>query len=204
MSNKMKARTYLLLTLLSLPVLFLVTLFFLPNTEGVNIFTWSNMDIFFYKNFFLTNIVLFSMGTVIHPLLSHYKKFEVKKIYILLAIIPFILFLFLTRSAYSFYDQRHSLLLISFTPFLIISVFSLILLVLSLNIKLPFSNWLQYPGRYSYPLYLFHMVFLVLLERMAIIKDNDIFSFLIFLISLPILTFLIWGVSNIRQLKPIK
>lgn len=190
--SKAKAKKYLAINLAIVPLLLPVTVFYLSRFEST--IDDPFLNIFFYKNFFLTNVVLFSLGIVIVPLVSQLKFRIGNRAFLFPAFALFALMLYLTRGSYSFLDQQHDLVLISLIPLFILSCFALCLILIASNTTVPFSSILRHPGRDSYQLYLFHLIFIAFLARISLIKSNDLLSFIIFLVCLPLFALLIRGV----------
>jgi peptidoglycan/LPS O-acetylase OafA/YrhL len=80
-------------------------------------------------------------------------------------------------------------------PVFIASCFILCLVAIASNIAVPFARVICTPGRYSYQLYLFHMLYIALLARFNLIEDNDIWSLLVFLGLLPALVLVFIGID---------
>jgi peptidoglycan/LPS O-acetylase OafA/YrhL len=191
---------YLAILAATIPVSLAVTILYLSSADpDADIFTWSNLNILFYKDYFLSTVLLFSMGVVISPISSWrgigHRIEAWSKALILPALLLFVVMLYLTRDSYSFYDQGYDPALILIAPVFIASCFALCLLVIKSNMSLPYSRVTAIPGRYSYQLYLFHMLYIALLARFDLIKDNDLWSFMVFLGLLPLVLLIFMGID---------
>ncbi|MHB1382615.1 MAG: acyltransferase family protein [Thermoleophilia bacterium] len=187
---------YLALLVISVPVSLAVAIAYLSSSlPGNDIFTWSNLNILFYKDYFLSNLLLFSLGMAITPLINRYPFGSRGKVLPVPLLLAFALLLSLTRGAYSFYDQGYDLFLILLAPVFVAACFALCLTTVAVNIPVPFNRVTVSPGRYSYPLYLFHMLYIALLARFGLIEKNDIGSLLVFVGLLPALVLVFRGID---------
>jgi peptidoglycan/LPS O-acetylase OafA/YrhL len=193
---KIKTGKYFAILLGSVPVSLAVTVIYLQSSgPDAGIFTWSNLNILFYKDYFLSTVLLFSLGLAINNLVSRPRIASWSKALIVPSVLLFVLMLYLTRDSYTFYDQGYDLYLILMAPVFIASCYAMCLVTIASNIKIPFARVAGIPGRYSYQLYLFHMLYIALLARFNLIEDNDLRSLVVFLALLPVMILIFHGIG---------
>ena len=193
---KVRLGQFLIIMLASVPVSLAVTFLYLSSVDpDVSIFTWSNLNIFFYKDYFFSNVLLFSLGMAISPIATRYQNETLSKTLIIPSASLFVLMLYLTRASFSFYDQGYDLSLILLAPLFVASCFSLCLVTIASNMSVSGARVFSFAGEYSYPLYLFHMLYIALLARLNMVEDNDLWSFLIFICLIPLLVLLFRGID---------
>ena len=189
---------FLAIALGTVPLSLAVSFFYLSSVDpDAGIFSWSNLNILFYKHYFLSPVLLFSLGLAMAEIISRYRLAPRGKILLGPAVFLFVLLLFLTRGSYSFYHQQYDSLLILLAPMFIASCFTLCLAAIAADFSVPLAGVLGDPGRLSYPLYLFHMLYIALLARFGLIRDNDLRSLLVFLMLLPLLVLLFHGIEHV-------
>lgn len=153
--------------------------FFLPLSSALNLklVNQTAIDLVNYKNLFLANVLLFSLGMLIPPLLKiSGGRFNSSLIWAGVTVI------FTTLTVWTDTSSPSEPLI----PLFMISSFLFCLGAIAINPKLPFSGIVTLAGRNSYSLYLFHQGFFILLFAVGIIKENSITAVIFTLAIFPL------------------
>lgn len=194
--RRVREAAYLGILAASVPPSLVISWLYLSSPTPENaIFSWSNLNILFYKHLFLSSVLMFALGMGFRGTISRFRLAGREKTWIAAATLFFALMLYLTRGSYTFYDMGDDLRLVFLAPVLVLAGAALCLAVVASEARVPLSGVVGMPGRYSYPLYLFHMLFISLLARVDLLHDNDPWSLLVFLALLPLLVLFFRGVD---------
>lgn len=134
-----------------------------------------------YRYLPLGHLFLFSLGMVIPPLVTLYRKGLANRAYFYISLIVFLTSAYLARHTDDFFQNSGYY----FSLIMMLSVFGLCLFAVSIRLRLPIPRAFAPVGDHAYPFYLFHMLFFALLAALGIIKDMSITSFVVMLILLP-------------------
>jgi peptidoglycan/LPS O-acetylase OafA/YrhL len=153
--------------------------FLLLATYGIFIFqpqirdnleTSSFINSFFYKDrdFVLANLLLFSLGMSIVPVIKSYGE-HLKRLWMFFASAGIFAFsVYFTRRPDTLF--RNSAVFIMYL--LVASSYALCLTAITSRPPLPLGRILDYIGAHSYPQYLYHLTFFGVLARFGIINSN--------------------------------
>ena len=133
------------------------------------------VSIFLYREMFLANIILFAFGMLIPAIVSRYRSRVDNAPAILAALAAF---------ALSIYYGRTGLALI---PVFIVSCFALCTFLIARSPVLPLARIINIFGRNSYPLFLFHRTFFILLGALGILSVGKKAGLIYFALLLPLL-----------------
>ncbi len=129
---------------------------------------------FVYRRFILANILLFSSGMMINPLLgtlnSFLKQTATRYMAVFISTIFFVVCLIFTRIPNVLFHNSETLL----GPFFDISAFCLCLAFIVAQPVLPLRETVNFLGRHSYPIYLFHLSFWGLLATWGVVTPYSI------------------------------
>lgn len=207
--RKLGEKIYIALNGAAIAIFLTVTFIFL--SLNINKFSdtviRSNSEVIFYKRFFLANVILFSLGLAMVPLLARYKRMMTlakvtKKAVFPASILAFMLLLFLTRSSYSyiiFDGAKLHYMETALAAVFLISAVALCLTAIDTRPPLPLKKIVIIAGEASFPLYLFHIAFFLGLDRFRLLKNNDLRSMMIMAALLPILLGFAVGMGSVAK-----
>lgn len=124
---------------------------------------------FFYKdrNFFLANLLLFSLGMSIVPVIREYAV-RLRSFWMFaVSLIVFAFSIFYTRQPDTLFKNSSAFIMC----LLMASVYGLCLTSIVIQPPLPLGRIIEFIGSHSYPQYLYHLIFFGVLARVGIIDS---------------------------------
>ncbi len=171
--RKLQPRSFLM-TLLGVMMLFLPVSYWFVNLHNEYL---PYMYEYFYRDFFLANILIFALGMLIPPLIASYPGKFRNGYAALVSLAGYLLFAVLTRFPS---DQSFKTI-----PFMLFN-FSLCLYAVSIRPPLPFSRFVGLLGKYSLTLFLFHSAYFELLKYLGILRIHYLMGALMTLLFFPV------------------
>lgn len=136
----------------------------LNSILGLKLISQDLIDLVNYKNFFMGNVILFYLGMTI-PSLLEAVRLRFNNLAWAGTALVFAAMVYATDSPYTYH--------IYLVPMFMVSAFLFCLTTLAVKPRLPFPAFFRLAGRNSYPLYLFHISFFMLLTSFGIIRPRS-------------------------------
>lgn len=168
---------YILLNLVALGVL-LATTAVLSQTDLYP----TELRAILYKGFPFSHVLAFSLGMTLPQIMEDHWRVILNAPMGFIAFPVFAIVVFMTSER----DMLFANSTMYLYPLLLFSAFFMVLLSMTKKPRLPFARLLVIPGEYSYPMYLFNLVFLGVLADLHILKNENWRSPLLLIIFLPI------------------
>ena len=131
---------------------------------------------YFYRDFFMANVIIFSLGMLIPPLIATYPDRFKNRFAGLSLLAGYLAFAAITRFPS---DQP-----LKTIPFILLN-FGLCLYAVSINPRLPLSRPVTLMGRYSLSLFLFHAAYFVLFKQLGLLEQYNVFGVMLTLLLFP-------------------
>lgn len=179
--KRLRPLKFFLLILLTMPLFLQATRMF----NSRSLIASPDFEAFFYRNFFLGNILLFSLGLLIPTVGKRLQQASLSRIAGLAAVAvsagAFLVLLYSIRTPHLLFNNSWLML----TPLFFLAAFVFCLTMVSFGPALPFRRPLVFCGGYSWSIYLLHRPFFGLLATMGVLHDGSLISLACTLVLLP-------------------
>jgi peptidoglycan/LPS O-acetylase OafA/YrhL len=142
---------------------------------------FADVIVYQYHGLFLGHVILFALGMAIPMMVSARKAAWANRFTLFMALASFLLIMILSLPAVSLLSTLKGYM----APLFLLSAFALCLSAIWTNQRLPFAGILSLVGTYSYPLYMFHIVFYLALQEAGVVKAGSLASVLYVVILFP-------------------